>query len=102
MKSMAMDNTKVRSIGRLEAYLQMRETKGRFFSVSTIKKDGSERKFLARLGVKKGVKGEGMKYRPLAKRLMTVYDMSVKDFRTVNLETMYQMTISGQQYVIGG
>lgn len=67
---------------------QILATKGKFFSVSFIKKDGSERKMTARLGVKKDIKGVGMKYDPLERNLIVVFDIHKKAYRMINLSTI--------------
>ena len=46
-----------------ELKAMIKSTKGRFFSCVTLKSDGSYRKWVARTGVKKGVKGVGRKNR---------------------------------------
>ena len=38
----------------------IKSTKGKFFSVTFIKKDGSVRKMTARLGVRKGINGKDL------------------------------------------
>ena len=65
-------------------------TNGKFFSVSFIKKDGSERKMTARLGVKKDIKGVGMKYDPLERNLIVVFDIHKKAYRMINLSTIFK------------
>lgn len=67
---------------------QILATKGRIFSVTFIKKDGTERKMVCRTGVQKGVKGVGLKFDPSSKNLMVVYDMHKKAFRMINLSTL--------------
>ena len=69
---------------------QILATNGRFFSVSFIKKDGSERKMTARLGVKKNIKGVGMKYDPLERNLIVVFDIHKKAYRMINLLTIFK------------
>ena len=69
---------------------QILATNGRFFSVSFIKKDGSERKMTARLGVKKDIKGVGMKYDPLERNLIVVFDIHKKAYRMINLSTIFK------------
>jgi len=49
----------------------------RMFSVTFIKKDGSLRRMVARLGVRKG--------------LMVVFDMHKKEFRMINLNTIVEL-----------
>lgn len=63
-------------------------TNGRFFSVSFIKKDGTTRKMTARLGVKKDIKGIGMKYDPSERNLIVVFDIHKKAYRMINLSTI--------------
>ena len=71
---------------------KIKETNGKFFSVTFTKKDGSERKMTARIKVKKGVKGVGQKYIASDKGLITVYAMDKLEFRMVNLETVKSIT----------
>ena len=40
------------------------QTNGRFFSVSFVKKDGTERRMIARQGVKNNIKGIGLRFDP--------------------------------------
>ena len=65
-------------------------TNGRFFSVSFIKKDGTERRMTARLGVKKGIKGVGLKFNPSDHNLMVVYDIHKRAYRMINLLTIFK------------
>ena len=67
---------------------QILATNGRFFSVSFIKKDGSERKMTARLGVKKNIKGVGLKFNPTERNLIVVFDIHKKAYRMINLSTI--------------
>ena len=60
----------------------IKATKGRFFSCVTLKSDGSYRKWVARTGVKKGVKGVGRKN--TKENLVTVFDMQINQFRTLD------------------
>jgi hypothetical protein len=63
----------------------------KIFSVTFIKKDGSTRRMVARLGVRKGVKGVGMSFSPSEKNMMVVFDMHKRAFRMVNLETIVEI-----------
>jgi len=67
---------------------QILATNGKFFSVSFIKKDGSERKMTARLGVKKDIKGVGLKFNPSERNLIVVFDIHKKAYRMINLSTI--------------
>jgi hypothetical protein len=67
---------------------QILATNGKFFSVSFVKKDGTKRKMTARLGVKKNIKGIGMKYDPSERNLIVVFDIHKKAYRMINLSTI--------------
>ena len=67
---------------------QILATNGRFFSVSFIKKDGTTRKMTARLGVKKDIKGVGLKFNPTERNLIVVFDIHKKAYRMINLSTI--------------
>lgn len=73
----------------------LENTKGRFFTVEHIKKDGTVRKTNARVGVKKYLKGVGLSYDPAKKGLLTVYDIQAKGYRTVNLNTVMNIRFKG-------
>jgi len=73
----------------------IKSTKGKFFSVTFVKKDGSVRKMTARLGVRKGVNGKGLAFNPSERDLMVVWDTGKKEFRMVNLKTINTMKIGG-------
>ena len=67
---------------------QILATNGRFFSVSFVKKDGTKRKMTARLGVKKDIKGVGLKFNPSERNLIVVFDIHKKAYRMINLSTI--------------
>lgn len=69
---------------------------GQIFGVQFVKKDGSIRDMVARLGVKKGVTGEGMKYNPADFNLITAFDMHIKKHRHISVDTLTQLKINGQ------
>lgn len=67
---------------------QIKKTNGRIFSVTFVKKDGSIRKMTARLGVKKDLKGVGLKFDPTERSLVVVFDMNKRAYRMINLQTI--------------
>ena len=75
-------------------------TKGKFFTVTFIKKDGSERVMNARLGVKKYLRGGELKYDPAEFNYITVYDMGAKGYRMVNANTIQNLKIGKNEYVV--
>ena len=88
------------SISKVQAYRLMSASDGAIFTVTHIKKDGSERTTNGRLGVKKGQNGKGLKYTPAEHQLMPIYDMKIKDYRMVNLETVKSLKIWGSEYEV--
>lgn len=68
------------------------------FSVVFTKKNGDLRKLTGRLGVKKGVKGVGKSYDVADFNYLTVYEMSKKQFRTINFNTIRELTFKGNTY----
>jgi hypothetical protein len=87
-------------INRTQALGLIKTFKGQYFGVTFVKKNGDVRQMNARLGVKKGVTGEGMKYDPAAKQLITAFDQQKKDFRMINLKTLSKLTIAGSTYEV--
>lgn len=74
---------------------------GQIFSVEFIKKDGSLRKMVARLGVQKHVTGEGLKFDPIQKGLLPVFDMHKKAYRMININTIQSLKCGGKYYESG-
>ena len=55
-----------------------------------------------RLAVSKGVIGTGLKYNPIERELLPVYDMQIKAHRMVNLKTVTKLNIYGVHYNVEG
>lgn len=68
----------------------------RFFSVVFTKKDGSQRKMTARLGVKKYLKGGELKHDPSQLNHLIVFDMAIKQYRTINFNTIKEIRFKGK------
>ena len=81
-----------------ELKAMIKSTKGRFFSCVTLKSDGSYRKWVARAGVKKGVKGGGRKN--TKENLVTVFDMQINQFRTLDANKLLSFKCGGFIYNI--
>ena len=61
-------------------------TKGRFYVINFVKLDGTVRRMLTRTGIKRGVKGHGL---PNTKEnILRAYDLSIGQWRSINLETV--------------
>ena len=86
-----------------EAVDKIREANksGRIFAVTFVKRtDGSTREMNCRGRVKKGVTGEGMKYDPQSRNLITVFDMQKDEFRHINCDTITRVTMNGVTFTV--
>ena len=66
----------VRPISKSNALGKIKSSRGKIFTAITTKRTNGERRVLnCRLGVTKYVTGEGLKFDPEKKNLITVFDM---------------------------
>jgi len=86
-------------ISRFKVLKIINDTNGKIFAVRFIKKDGSIRMMLARLGVKHNLKG-GTNGSSEKNSLITVWDMVANGYRMVNLETLISLKVSGREYEV--
>ena len=72
--------------------------KTRFFSVDYIKVDGTRRKVICRLGVKCHLRliKKGEDRRTPSPFVITVYDMIKKNYRSLRLDRIQSITVSGE------
>lgn len=87
-------------INSSEALTRIKATNGKVFSVIFLKKDGTNRHMNCRLGVTKHVNGKGLKYDPKDYNLITVFDMTAKGYRMINLETIKTLQIKGEIFTV--
>jgi hypothetical protein len=86
-------------ISKAEAIKMIKDTKGKFFTVTFIKRtDGSVRVMNARLGVKAYLKGGVLPYDPATKNLIPVFDIPKKEYRMINLDTITKLKIGSKEY----
>lgn len=90
----------MKQIDRRKAIEQLYNSAGRIFFVEFMKKDGSLRRMTARLGVKKGINGKGMRYDPSAYGLLPVFDMDKSDWRMINLNTLKQLHLNHGKFQV--
>ena len=88
------------SINLIYAYNLISKSQGKIFTCKYVKKDNTERVINCRLQVKKGITGKGLKYNPIERGLIPVYDMHKQGFRMLNLLTLKELTINNQKFVI--
>tara|TARA_Y100000034_G_C6875427_1_gene400294 strand:- start:1232 stop:1504 length:273 start_codon:yes stop_codon:yes gene_type:complete len=83
-----------------QAIQKIQATNGQAFGVTFIKRTtGEVRNGSYRLGVRKGVTGEGRKFDPASKGLLGVFDMN-NGFRFIALEGLISVTVSGERFEI--
>ena len=89
----------MRQLSRYKALKVIDETRGRIFSATFIKKDGSTRRMVARIGVSKHLKG-GTNGASAKNNLVTVYDMAKGGYRMINLKTLLTLKANGELYEV--
>ena len=90
-------------ISRPEAKQMIKDTKGKFFTVTFTKKDGTTRVMNARLGVKAYLKGGELPYDPASKGtygLIPVFDIPKKAYRMINVDTITKIKIGNNEYQV--
>jgi hypothetical protein len=85
-----------------EAKQMIYNTKGKIFTVTFIKKDGTTRVMNARLGVKKYLKGGELPYDPKAFGYIPVFDLQKMSYRIVNTNTIQKLKIGQNTYNVRG
>lgn len=89
----------LQNISKLEAAQKIRDTKGRMFTVTFIKKSNGEKRTMnARLGVKAYLRGGVLPYDPNVKGLIPVYDIQTKEYRMINIQGIINLKTGGVEY----
>jgi len=86
-------------VSRFKVDEVIKSTHGKIFSCEFIKKDGSLRKMVARLGVAKNLKG-GNNGASAKNSLVTVFDMVAGAYRMINLSTLTALKVAGVTYKV--
>ncbi len=86
----------MKKIDRVNLKEFIEKTNGKLFAVIFTKKDGTKRKMVARLGVKKNLKGGFNSLEGKSKPYKTVYDVQAKGYRAVNLKTTEEVHVNGE------
>lgn len=90
----------MRKITQEHAEKLIRQSNGSFFSVSFLKSDGSLRNMTCRTGVHSYTNGNGAAYDAKDYGLVTVFDVSKRDYRNVRLDTLERLAINGKEYTV--
>ncbi|WP_151900552.1 SH3 beta-barrel fold-containing protein [Sulfurimonas hydrogeniphila] len=86
-------------VSRYKTAELIKATNGKIFACEFIKKDGSFRKMVARLGVAKNLKG-GKNGVSNKNSLVTVWDMLAGGYRMINLSTLTALKVAGVKYEV--
>tara|TARA_R110002153_G_scaffold214_2_gene1112 strand:+ start:411 stop:767 length:357 start_codon:yes stop_codon:yes gene_type:complete len=99
----------MKTINRNKAKELIKESKGKIFSSTFIKKDGKHRLLTGRLKVTKGLKenAKPRPYNPEEYNLVCVYDVALaknklikNPYRMINLNTLITLSINKEKYLI--
>ena len=89
----------LQNISKQEAAQKIRETKGKMFTVTFIKKsNGQKRTMNARLGVRAYLRGGVLPYDPNTKGLIPCYDVQTEDYRMINIQGIVNLKTGGVEY----
>jgi len=78
----------------------IKNSKGKIFTVTFIKKDGTQRVMNARLGVKAYLKGGELPYDPAKFNYLPVFDLRLKKYRILNLNTIQSLKVGGDVWKV--
>ena len=92
----------MKTINRTKAKELIKESKGKIFNASFIKKDNTVRTLTGRLQVTKHLKenAKPRPYNPSKYNLVCVYDMKAEGYRMINFNTLLTLSINKEKYLI--
>ena len=90
----------MKTINKETAKQHIYKTNGKFFSAVFIKKNGDKRFIHCMTKSKKGVKGVGLSYNPDERNNIIVKDRQKDGWRTINVDTLESLKISGEEYSV--
>ena len=88
------------TINRTRAKELIKDSKGKIFSTTFLKKDNTIRTLTSRTGKKYTPTGRKAPYKPSDYNLISLYDMKIKAFRMLNLNTLITLSINKEKYLI--
>ena len=91
----------MQTINKTTAKELIKESKGKIFSTTFIKKDNTIRTLTSRTGKQYNSKtGNKAPYKPQDYNLIPLYDMRKKAFRMINFNTLLTLSINKTKYII--
>lgn len=89
-------------LSRVKLESMIKSAKGKFISVTFVKKNGEVRKLHGRTGVTKDLRGGVNKVVKDTNSYITVWDKSKQEYRTVNLDTVSELHMCKHTYKVEG
>lgn len=90
----------MKKLARVHVEKEVKASGGRFFGVTFEKKDKTLRTMNARLGVTKFLVGGENKVVKPSNSYMTVWDKHANGYRTINLATIKELHVNGEQFKV--
>lgn len=92
----------MQTINRTTAKELIKDSKGKIFNASFIKKDNTVRTLTGRLQVTQYLKENAKEqpYDPSKYNLQPVYDLKAKGYRMLNFNTLLTLSINNNKYLI--
>ena len=89
-------------INKTKAKELIKDSKGLIFSSTFIKKDNTIRVLIGRIKVTKHLTKNAKKqpFKPSDYNLLCVYDMKAKGYRMININTLTNLSINANKYLI--
>lgn len=94
-----IEKTVIPTQGEIDILFNTLKKTGSFFGAEFIKKDKTIRVMNARFAVKKYLSGGNLKYNPLDKGLVVVFDRNKKEYRMINKNTLIYITFGKVRYI---
>jgi hypothetical protein len=82
-------------IKTVKDFREIVKDEGKFFSVRFIKKDGEERKMVARLGVRSRLNGKGASYNAESVNNLVIFSTKDNGYRTINIDRLVSVKAYG-------
>ena len=90
----------MQTINKKRAKELIKNSKGKIFSTSFIKKDNTIRTLTSRTGKQYTPTGKAAPFKPSDYNLISLYDMRKKAFRMLNFNTLITLSINKTKYII--
>ena len=90
----------MKTINKTTAKELIKESKGKIFSTTFVKKDNTIRTLTSRTGKQYTPTGKAAPYKAEEFNMMPLYDMRKKAFRMLNLNTLITLSINKEKYLV--